>query len=320
MAKKAIEQSRGSQGFLIGIASAVVLSFTGILIRMVSQDYQLPALIIAFWRDFLVVFCALPIFLILKFERLKIQKQDLGFLLAFGIALACFNIAWTFAVTLSGAAIATVLVYSSAGFTALLGHYLLNESLGFKKLVSVILCLLGCVLVSGATDLVAWHVNALGIISGIFSGLLYAVYSLMGRKATGRGINPWTTLFYAFLFAAAILLIINLLPLNFIPGTASSPLDLFYLGRQWRGWLLLLLLAGGPTLIGFGLYNMSLVLLPSSTANLILTLEPVLTAITAYFLLGERLTTTELIGSGMILIALILLRTKRSKRLSKMIA
>jgi drug/metabolite transporter (DMT)-like permease len=86
---------------------------------------------------------------------------------------------------------------------------------------------------------------------------------------------------------------------------------MFFLGAQWRGWLLLLLLAAGPTLIGFGLYNVSLGLLPSSTANLILTLEPVLTAITAFFLLGERLTPLELLGSSLILTALVLLRLRK---------
>jgi len=304
-------ENKTNKGFMIALASAVVLSFTGIIIKMVSEDYQLPALILAFWRDFFVVICAIPFLLLLKPQLLKVQKKNIGFLVIYGIALACFNIAWTMAVTLSGASVATVLVYSSAGFTALLGHYLLKETLGFKKMTSVALCLLGCVLVSGATSLEAWQQNTLGILSGISSGLLYAIYSLMGRRATQRGIDPWTTLFYIFLLAAIVLLAINILPLNFIPTTAKSVSDLFQLGTRWRGWLLLLVLAGGPTLIGFGLYNVSLGILPSSTANLILTFEPVLTTISAYFLLGERLSTTELIGSGMIIGALILLRFRK---------
>jgi len=302
------EVNKSNKGFLIALASAVILSFTGIIIKLVSENYQLPALILAFWRDFFVVVCAFPFLLFLKPKLLKVQKNNHGFLLIFGLALACFNIAWTMAVTLSGASIATVLVYSSAGFTALLGHFLLKESLGIKKISSVVLCLSGCVLVSGATNLAAWQQNALGIVSGIFSGFLYAIYSLLGRHATQRGLNPWTTLFYSFLAAAIALLLINLLPVQFFPETARSFSDLFQLGKQWRAWFLLLLLAGGPTLIGFGLYNISLGLLPSSTANLILTFEPVLTTITAYFLLGERLTSIELIGSGMIIGALILLR------------
>ena len=150
-----------------------------------------------------------------------------------------------------------------------------------------------------------------GYSPGSFSGLLYAAYSLMGRTAKHRQINPWTALFYTFFFAALILLAINLLPLSFIPATASLPAEMFFLGTQWRGWLLLLILAAGPTLLGYGLYNVSLSLLPSSTANLIVTIEPVLTSITAYFLLGERLTPLELLGSGLIMTALVILRLRR---------
>jgi drug/metabolite transporter (DMT)-like permease len=117
-------------------------------------------------------------------------------------------------------------------------------------------------------------------------------------------------LFYTFLFAAVILLLINLFPVDFIPGRAKQPADLFQLNTAWRGWLLLLILAAGPTLIGFGLYNVSLALLPSSTANLILTIEPVLTGVIAYFLLGERLTNLVIFGGSLIVAALILLRLR----------
>jgi drug/metabolite transporter (DMT)-like permease len=180
----------------------------------------------------------------------------------------------------------------------------------------VILSLIGCVFVSGATNPIAWQTNPLGIVTGLLSGLLYAVYSLMGRRATQKNINPWTTLFYTFLFAMVFLLVINLAPLNNLPGTAQTVTNLFFLRNEWMAWLLLLLLACGPTLIGFGMYNISLGKLPSSTANLILTLEPVFTIITAYLLLGERLTQFEIIGSTLILLALILLRIHQLRQRS----
>ena len=50
---------------------------------------------------------------------------------------------------------------------------------------------------------------------------------------------------------------------------------------------MLLALAAGPTLLGFGLYNISLKTLPLAVANLILSLELVFTAVIAYFLLGK---------------------------------
>ena len=310
-------QKYANQGFLIAVISAVFLSFTSIIIRIISEDYQVPALILAFWRNFFVIFCAFPVFLIFKANLLIVKLQDVLFLIGFGFALSIFNILWTLAVTLTGASVATVLVYSSGAFTAILGHMIFKETLGWKKITAVALCLLGCILVSGATDPQAWQINTLGILSGLLSGLLYAIYSLMGRHATQRGLNPWTTLFFTFSFAALFLLIINLLPIDFIPATAQNIGEMFYLRNQWRGWFLLVLLAAGPTLIGFGLYNVSLSLLASSTANLILTLEPVFTAITAYFLLHERLTTLELVGGGLIVSGLVILRLQRRTKFNK---
>jgi drug/metabolite transporter (DMT)-like permease len=307
--------STSTKGFLIAFISAFVLAFTSILIRLVSEDYQLPALVIAFWRDCFLVVCSLPFFVLFKPEILRIKKSDLSFLILFGFALAIFNIFWTLSVILTGASVATVLVYSSAGFTAILGWLFLNESLGLNKMIAVLLCLGGCVLVSGATNAESWQTNPIGIVTGILSGLLYAVYSLMGRHGAQKALNPWTILFYSFLFASIILLAINLLPVNFIPGKADHASDLFLLKNAWQGWMLLLSLAAGPTLIGFGLYNVSLGMLPSSTANLILTTEPVWTTLIAFFLLGERLTLIEISGSALVVGALILLRFRSIKLL-----
>ncbi|QRN84532.1 DMT family transporter (plasmid) [Chloroflexota bacterium] len=314
MTLKSNSQKQLNRGFLVALSSAIVLSFTAILIRLISQNYQLPALILAYWREIFVALCLLPVLLIVKPALLKLEKRHLSFMVLFGLVLALFNMLWTLSVTLIGASVATVLVYCSGAFTAILGWWLLKESLGWQKIIAVILCLVGAVFVSGAAQPSAWEANALGIITGILSGLMYAFYSLIGRSATQRGINPWTALFYTFLFASFFMLVVNLIPGNVIPGTAATPAEMFLLGDRWAGWLLLLLLAAGPTLLGFGLYNVSLSMLPSSTTNLIVTIEPVFTAFTAFFLLKERLTAPELLGSGLILIALVILRLRKSPK------
>jgi len=77
----------------------------------------------------------------------------------------------------------------------------------------------------------------------------------------------------------------------------------------------LFVLAAGPTAAGFGLYNMSLGYLPSCVANLVVTLEPLLTAVVAYALLGESLTGSQLGGGGLILGAVALLRLGETRRL-----
>ena len=46
------EKSRNSsRGYLIGLSATVFLSFTGILISYLNRVYNLPSLVLAFWRD-----------------------------------------------------------------------------------------------------------------------------------------------------------------------------------------------------------------------------------------------------------------------------
>lgn len=297
-----------TRGYITALVSAVFLSTTAIFIRHLTQTYQIPALVLAFWRDVFVVFTLLLALGLFRPLLLKAGFKHLGYLVLYGLVLAFFNAFWTLSVALNGAAVATVLVYCSAGFTALLGWWFLKESLGWGKLLAVAFSLGGCVLVAGALDAAVWSANVTGILTGVLAGLCYAVYSLMGRSAAQRGLSPWTTLLYTFGFAAIFLLSINLLPGGLFPGSAPRWIDLFWLGDALAGWGILFLLAAVPTVAGFGFYNVSLSYLPSSVANLIVTLEPAFTAMTAYILFREQLNGIQIVGSLMILSGVVFLR------------
>ncbi|KAF0106924.1 MAG: hypothetical protein FD146_2282 [Anaerolineaceae bacterium] len=297
-----------TRGYTAALVSAAILSTTAIFIRYLTQTFGLPALILACWRDFIVFFALLLALALFRRRLLRADVRSLPFLLAFGLMLALFNSLWTLSVAFNGAAVSTVLAYSSAGFTAILGRWLLKERLDWAKWLAVAASLAGCVLVSGALDPAAWRVNLIGIVTGILSGLWYAIYTLMGRSASQRGLNPWTTLVYTFGFAGLFLLGFNLFGGGILPGAASRPADFLWLGDSWVGWGALLLLAAGPTLAGFGLYNVALTHLPSSVVNLIATSEPAFTAAIAYVFLGERLTWVQAGGSVLILGGVALLR------------
>jgi drug/metabolite transporter (DMT)-like permease len=307
------ESTTLARGYTIALVSAVVLSSTAIFIRYLTQTYQIPPLVLAFWRDLFVIFTLGLILVIAKPAQLRVKSKLIKFLVLYGFVLALFNSFWTLSVAINGAAIATVLAYTSAGFTALLGRWFLKEPLGLVKVLAVIISLSGCVLASEALDLSAWLVNPVGILTGMVSGLAYALYSLMGRAASQRGIKPWTTLLYTFTFASLFLLLINLLPLPDLPGKALTLSDFLWLGDQGMGWLVLFLLAAGPTLAGYGLYNVSLDYLPSSIANLILTSELVFTTLIAYLVLGERLNPVQIAGSLLIIVSVVLIRIREKE-------
>ncbi len=296
-----------NRGYAIAVVSAVVLSTTAIFIRHLTVTYQMPPLVLAFWRNAFVVAILAPALALLCRRRLRVARGQLPYLAGYGVVLAVFNVLWTFSVARCGAAVATVLVYTSCASSALLGCWFLKEQLTRTKLAAIAFCLLGCVLVSGALD-VGWSGSLVGAAAGMLSGICYAAYSVMGRAASQRGLDAWTTVLYTFGFAAAIQLasvgVAGAVGLGAVPHLA----DLFWLGGAARGWAVLCLLSAGPTVVGFGLYNTSLEYLPASVVNLIVSLEPALTAVVAYLLLGERLSGMEIGGSLFILVGVIVLR------------
>lgn len=288
------------RGYTIGLASAAVVSLTGVFIRYLTDTFGIPPLVLSLWRELFVAIILGVVLALARPPLLKLRKGEVAYLAAYGLALAGFNALWTTAVALNGAAVATVMAYTSAAFTAALGWWLLHESMTVAKLAAVALTLSGCVVVSGALSADVWRLNLVGVVTGLLSGLAYSIYSLMGRRAAQVKINPWTSLLYTFGFGSMWMLAANLLGAEVIPGAARGGPDLLWLGASIRGWGALVALAAGPTLLGFGLYNVALGYLPSSTANLIMTIEPLFTGVVAWFALGERFTLQQLLGSALI--------------------
>ncbi|MCX6017355.1 MAG: EamA family transporter [Chloroflexi bacterium] len=303
--------SRLAKGYVIALIGITVWSTTAVFIGYLVSDYKMPALLLAFWRNLLV--CT-ALFLALFFIRrslLRIDRSQIVFYAVYGLELAIFNSAWALSVKSNGASVATVLAYSSAGYTALLALWLFRESLGIHKLLAIMLSITGCVLVSNAYRPEMWQLNTLGLSTGLLSGVLFAGYTLFGKEAARRNINSWTSMLYSFAFGSLFLLAFNLFPS--LSGTAGS-LPALLPTLPTNGWIVLIVLSLGPTLMGFGLYNTSMNYLPASIANLLATLEPAMTAIEAYIFLNERLTPMQLIGSAVVLLAVIIVQFERPQR------
>ncbi len=296
-----------AKGILIGLVGTTFWATTGIFISYLLNHYTLRPLTLAFWRDLIVALGLILGLRLVQPQALRIVRRDIVFFLAYGfVGLAAFNGLWTFSVKYNGAAVATVLAYSSPAFIVLLARPILKEPWTARKLVAVALSLTGCVLVVKAYAAEAWRLNPIGIAVGLGTGLAFAVYSLAGKWSARRFPSPWTVTAYGFLFAAGGLGLANLL--------AQPPRAFFSLGQAWDGWLTLAILALVPTVAGFGLYTLSLRYLPAGVAGLIASLEPVLTAIMAIFLLGEWLDGWQWLGAGLILAAVVLAQTEAEQR------
>jgi drug/metabolite transporter (DMT)-like permease len=294
-ATAAAPQRTGGRGYAIALSSVLVWSWTGVLVAHLLRSQPIAPMTLAFWRD---LGSAATLLLVLAgFRRgsMRIARRDWGFLLLYGASVALLNASWTWSTAYNGAAVSVVLAYSSPAFTALAARAFFGERLGPARMVALVASLAGCVLVSGANDPARWNLNGPGIVAGVLSAVSFALFSMMGKAASRRGIDPWTATLYTFAVAALAILPLALLT----PGAGGAGGSLLSLGSRWDGWLLLLLLVV-PTLGGYGLYTASLAYLPAATANIVATLEPVLTTLWAWLLLGESLDLAQSVGAALI--------------------
>jgi len=295
-----------SRGYVIALTATLLWSTTGPLISYLSKTYSLPSLVLAFWRDLFVSFGMLVGLLVFSRTRFQLDRSHWKFMIFYGFTLAVFNSMWTFSVQYNGAAVATVLAFSSPAMTAILSKLIFKEKFNQVKILSIVLSLLGTILVSGAHNLDVWRLNPLGIIFGLLTGLFFAFYNLEGKHASDTSIDSWTALLYSFAIAALFLFFFNLGS----DAMFGKPLlsEMLWLGNSTVAWGILFFLGVAPTLGGFGLYTLSLRYLAPTVANLIATLEPALTAIWAYLFLSEQLNAVQWIGSLLVFTGVILLR------------
>jgi drug/metabolite transporter (DMT)-like permease len=298
-AKTAEPLAPALRGYLIVLASTLVLSTTGILVKFLLTDFGWGSFALAFWRVLLVSLSLGIILVLVRPSRFAIRPRHLPLFAFFGlVGVGLHQLVWITSVQLNGAGVATVLVYIQPAIVALISWRFLGEALDRAKIIALVLTLSGMVMVSRVYEIANLNLNALGLAAGFGTGFTWATYALLGRYAA-RHYSAWTSLWYAFSFGALFLL-----PLQFLAPALSVP------GGAAAGWGVLLFLAVGPTLGGFGLYLVGLSHLPASVVTLIATLEPVLSVVLAYLLFGETLNLVQVLGAALILWSVIMLRPR----------
>jgi len=292
-----------------------IWSGSATLIRYLSLNYDITPLQTAEYRMIFSGLIIVAVLAVFKPELLRLSASQWGLVILYGLFLAAFDACWTISVYLNGAAVGTVLVYTSAAFTAIFAVYLFHEPMTPVKAIVVVMSLAGCVLVANAHLPSAWKSNTLGIVTGLVSGLGFSIYSILGKVASHRKIPSWTVTAYTFLISAVPLAILN----QFVPNlgefrmgsaTLLPPIDL-------SGWLVLLALSAGPTVLGYGIYVFSLGKLPASVMNIVATTEPIFTAMQSFVWLGERYTAAQIFGSILIISGVLILQYFNQKEVPK---
>jgi len=212
-----------------------------------------------------------------------------------GAFFAADLVLWHHAIEQVGAGLATVLGNTQVVFVPIAAWLFLGERPGGRVAASVPVVLIGVVLISGIVGEGAFGRNPLlGVLLGLGTGVAYAGFLLVQRRANQDHRRPAGPLFDATLSAAVCSILIGL-PLGEVDLVPSWPS---------HGWLLLLAL--GVQVVGWLLISISLPRLPAAITSVVLTLQPVGSVLLGIWILSEAPSELQLLGVGFILAGLLM--------------
>ena len=265
----------------IGVIS---VSFAAVLIRLADA----PSLVIAAYRLCLAALILAPFAVKLSGRELrKIPGRNLAMMLLAGGFLALHFGLWVTSLSYTSVATSVVLVTATPIFTAVASYLLFKEKLTVKIVLGITVSIGGSVVIGYGN----WSIGTnqlLGAGLALAGALAIAGYLLTGRRLRRTtGLLSYTFVTYS---SAAVLLLITALA----SGYSLS-------GYSGNTYLMFVLLALIPQILGHSSLNWSLKFMPATMVTIAVLGEPIIATTLAFLILNESPTLTEIIGGILIL-------------------
>jgi drug/metabolite transporter (DMT)-like permease len=225
-------------------------------------------------------------------ELRALGRRERFLALLSGIALAFHFASWISSLSLTTVASSVVLVSTNPLWVGLVGHFVLRERVSRLTAVGIALAVSGSILI-GYGDLSLSREALLGDALALVGAITVSAYFLLGRSLRQR-LSILAYIWPVYATAAAVLLIICLL-------SGQS-----FAGYEPKTYLMLLLLAIGPQLLGHSSLNYALEQLSAIFVTLAVLGEPIGAAILAFLLLEEKPSWEVFVGGAMILLGILM--------------
>lgn len=270
------------------IASMFIFGTIGIFVRHIP----LPSSMIALVRGFVGAFFVL-LFVYLKKSKPDKEAIKKNFVML-ALSGAFIGINWILlfeSYHYTTVATATLCYYMQPIFVILASPFLLKEKLTVKKVVCVVVALIGMVFVSGVlqTGIPALS-EAKGILYGLGAACFYASVVLMNKKITE--INAYDKTIMQLGMGAIVLSPYVMLTQDFGTATTSMTPAL---------WALLLFVGLVHTGVAYALYFDSMKELKAQTLAIFSYIDPIVAIILSALLLKENMGLYGVIGAVLVL-------------------
>jgi drug/metabolite transporter (DMT)-like permease len=278
--------------------SVLVFAFTAVSIKFTLAEGLAPTTITAL--RLLIAAGLLTPLILLKYraELGGLTRLDIALVLAAGGWLSIHFVATISSLAYTSVLVNQVLISTSPLWSAVLEVTFLHEKLGRGIWIALMFALVGSTVIglSGgdpASAAAAGYNHLLGGSIALMAAIAGAVYLTIGRKVRAKvSILPYIWMIYG---------VGGILTMAFVLATGTQ-----VAGHSTEGYLWVLVLAVFPTLIGHSGLNYAVGLLPATIVGLIGQLVVVASAVAAFVLLQEVPLPGQLIGAGIVLIAVMM--------------
>ena len=273
--------------FILLPIGIIAVSTASIFIKLCDA----PALIIATYRMMFASLILMPYALYKKTGR-GWSRNEIGWLILSGILLSLHFAFWIASLKYTSVASSVVLVTTHPIFVGIGAWLFLKERLGMNLILGIILSVFGSGLISYG-DMTLSKEALMGDGLALLGAIAASGYFLVGRKMR-KNQDLLSYIFPVYSTAGLVLIVLSLI--------LQKP----FFGYSPSTYLILLLLALIPQLIGHTTFNWALKYLPASMVSITILGEPVGSTILAYFILGEGLTLWKVLGGISIFIGILI--------------
>lgn len=266
--------------YVIGI---IAISFSSIFVRWSEAEVS----VIAMYRLYLTNLLMLPLAWKYRKELFRLDRKQWLLIIGSGIMLGLHFLLWMSSLRLTTVASSTVILTLEPILVMLGSYWIFGAKSNRMMLIGMGMAVLGSIAI-GAGDFRVSGQALMGDFLSLLGTIAVAVHMLIGKHLRAS-LSAFVYNFWVFGTAATALALYN--AVNHIPFTGYS-------GREWG---LFLLLAIVPTLFGHYLFNWLLKYMNATAVSMAVLGEPVISSILAWILLGERLTTLQLLAGCLIL-------------------
>lgn len=269
--------------------SVFLAGFTGVLGALISLQEG-----ILVWYRIMITVVTLFIWLTLKKQIAPISKASFIKLMGIGSLIALHWVFFYGSIKMANVSIGLVCFSSVGLFTAILEPIAIRKKISWAEVALGLLSLLGIYLIF---QFDIRYRN--GILVGLVSALLAAIFSVLNKKNVGIA-PPQTIMLYELTGGLLILTLFMPVYLYFFPTN--------YIFPTWQDWGWLWILSWLCTILAMDLMLQSLKKVSAFTQNLSLNLEPVYGIILAFLLFkeNENLNSSFYYGISLIILSVVL--------------